>query len=168
MFARNLIENLLHRVPRHFKVPKIIPKLLELIEDHQILPRLPQLPAFIENFFDVRFGPRGFDRLTRDFREPFESFLRHPLGQNRNGLASQQSRIIRATATVIPCGGPDRFLSRRVKLTSDQSRHETGKRHPDLVRSRREPLPHDGDDAGFDARQRGGKLEIADSSEGPA
>ena len=40
----------------HFEVPEVIAKLFELVEDHQVLPRFSQFPAFIEDFFDVQFG----------------------------------------------------------------------------------------------------------------
>ena len=153
------LEGLLHGVPGHFVMPQVVAELLELVEDHQVLPRVAQFLALVEDLLDVGFAARGLDRLAGDLRQPLEALARHALGQDGDGFAGQQRGIVRAAPAVIAGGGPDRLLRGRVELTGDQPRHETGERRPDLVRAGREPLADDGDDARRDAGQRGGQLE---------
>ncbi len=154
--SHDLFQDLFHRVAGHFKVPQVIAELLELVEDHQVLSRFSQFPALVKNLFHIRFGAGSLDGLARDFGQPLEAFAGHALGQDSDGIASQQSRIVRAAAAVIARGRPHRFLRRRIELTCDQPRHQAGKRGADFVRAGWEPLANDGDDARRGPGQGGG------------
>ena len=82
-------------------MPQVIAKFLELVEDHQILTRLTQFPAFVKDFLDIRLASRCLDRLPCNLRQPLEPLFAHPLRQNLNRLAAQYRRIIRPAATVV-------------------------------------------------------------------
>ncbi len=157
--AGEALEGLLHGVTGDLVVPQVIGEFLELVEDHQVLPRGAQFLALVEDLLDVGLAARRFDRLTRDLRQPLEALAGHALRQDGDRLAGQQRRIVRAAPAVVTGGGPDRLLRGRVELAGHQPRHEAGEGRPDLVRAGREPLADDGDDARRDAGQRGRQLE---------
>ena len=66
---------------------------------------------------------------------------------------ASNAKSVRAAAAVIACRGPDRFLSRRVKLTCDQAWHQTTERGADFMCAGREPLTDQHNDARRNARQ---------------
>ena len=66
---------------------------------------------------------------------------------------ANNAEVVRAAAAVITCGGPDRFLSRRVKLTGDETGYQTTERRADFMRAGREPLTNQHDNARRNARQ---------------
>ena len=89
--AHQFLEGLFHGVTGDFVVPQVVAELLELVEDHQVLAGLAQLPAFVEDFLHVRLGSGGLDGLTGDFFKPLEAFPAHALRQDGDGSAAQQS-----------------------------------------------------------------------------
>jgi hypothetical protein len=166
--AGEALEGLLHGVTGDLVMPQVVAELLELVEDHQVLPRGAQFLAHVEDLLDVGLAARRLDRLAGDLRQPLEALARHALRQDGDGFAAQQRGIIRAAPAVVAGGGPDRLLRRRVELTGHQPRDEAGEGRPHLVRAGREPLADDGDDARRDAGQRGGQLERVDLAEAAA
>ncbi len=124
-------------------VPQVIAELFELIEDHQVLAGAAQFPALVEDFLDVAFGAGRGDDFARDLGQPLETLAAHAFRQNRDRLAGQQRRVVRAAAAVVAGAGPHGLLRRRVELPGDQSRHETAEGRADLVRAGGEPLANE-------------------------
>ena len=56
--AGDALEGLLHGVTGDFVMPQVVAELLELVEDHQVLARVAQFLALVENFLDVGFAAR--------------------------------------------------------------------------------------------------------------
>ena len=134
-------------------VPDRVAEFLELIEDDAVRPRAADLPALVIYLFYIRLAARRADDLCPDRLEPGEPLRRHLLRQDRNRIAAQERAVERAAAAVVPRTGPDRFLRTRIELSGYQPRHETAERGADFVRSGREPLSEDADDAGVRSGQ---------------
>ena len=132
-------------------MPDRVTELLKLVENHAIRPRPADFPALVVNLLDVRFAARRRDHLSPDRFQPLEPLARHLLGQDRNRRAAQQCTVIGAAAAIIARAGPDGLLRGGVELAGDQPRYETAEAGTDLVRSRREPLADQADDACIDA-----------------
>ncbi len=128
-------------------MPQVVAKLLELVEDHQVLAGFAQLPALVEDFFDVRFAARGGDHLAGDLGEPLEALAAHPFGQDGDRLAGQQGRIVGAAAAEVAGGRPDSFLGGRVELAGHQARDQAAEGRADFMRAGGEPFADQGDNA---------------------
>ena len=166
--AKHRLQHFFHGMPGDFIVPQIIAKLLELVEDHQILAGLAQLPAFIENFFYVQFAARGGDHLAGNFGKPLKALLAHAFGQDGDRLAAQQGRVIRAAAAVIAGRRPDGFLRGRVELPGHQARDQAAERRADFMRAGGEPFAHQGDHPRRGPGQAGGQFNVVHSAEAAA
>ena len=47
-------QHFFHGMPGDVVVPEVVAELIELVEDHQVLAGIAQLPALVEDLFDVR------------------------------------------------------------------------------------------------------------------
>ena len=74
-------------MPGDLVVPQVVPELNELVEDHQVLARLAQFPALVEDLLDVELAARREDHLSGHTGEPLKALLAHSLRQNGDGLA---------------------------------------------------------------------------------
>ncbi len=149
-------------MPGDLVVPQVIAKLLELVEDHQVLAGLAQLPALVEDFFDIRFAAGGGDHFAGDLGQPLEALAAHAFGQDGDRLAAQQGRVIGAAAAEVAGGGPDGFLGGGVELAGDQAGDQAAEGRADFVRAGGEPFADQGDDPGRGAGQAGGQLDVID------
>ncbi len=156
------LDRLDHRRAGDRIVPEVVPELVELVEDDEVLARVPQLVALVEDLFDVRLRAGSLDDLARNAFEPLESLPTHALGQDGNGLAAEQVGVVGAAAAVVPRRRPHRLLRRWVELPGHQPRHQAAERSPDLVRAGGEPLALEHDDTSIDTRQFLGELEVVD------
>ncbi len=140
-------------------MPQVVPELVELVEDHQVLAGLAQLPALVEDLLDVRLRTRGLDDLPGDALQPLEPLPGHALGEDRDRLATEQVRVVGAAAAVVAGRRPDRLLGGRVELARHEPRHQAPERGAHLVGTGGEPLADELNDPGRDTRQLGRKLD---------
>ena len=163
--SHDLFEHFFHGMTGHFIVPQVIAKLLELVEDHQVLSRLAQFPALVKDLFHVRLGAGRLDDFTGDLLQPLEALLAHAFRQDGDGGTAQQGRVVGAAAAEVTGRWPDSLLCGRVELARHQSRHQAAKGRPNLVRPRGEPLAHQHHDARRHPGQAGRQFEIVDPAE---
>ncbi len=156
------LQDFFHGMPGDLVVPQVVAKFLELVEDHQVLTGAAQLPALVEDLFDVRFAAGRGNHFTGDLGEPIEALAAHPLRQDSDRLAAQQSRVIGAAPAEVAGGRPDRFLAGGVELTGDQAGDQAAESRADFVRSGREPFTNQNDDARRYAGQAGRQLQVID------
>ncbi|MPN49749.1 hypothetical protein SDC9_197371 [bioreactor metagenome] len=71
-------------------VPEVVAHLLELIEDHHVVPGGAQLPGLVKDFLHVGLAAGGGDHLAGDLAEPLEPLPAHLGGQNGHGVHRQQ------------------------------------------------------------------------------
>ncbi len=124
-------------------VPEVIAEFIKLVENRQILSGFPQLPALVENFFDVAFAAGGFYNFSGDRCEPLKALTAHAFGQDGNGFAAQQGGIISPAAAVVPGGRPDGLLGGGIELTGYQSRDQTSEGRTHFVRTGGKPFADD-------------------------
>ena len=78
---------------RPYLVALIVPDFVNLVESPQIFTGLPQLPAFVEDFFDVAFGQR-FKRIIGDV-----CLAQFFLGARQDELSPDEQAFIQASTT---------------------------------------------------------------------
>ena len=145
-------------------VPEGVAHLGELVEDHHG-GILLELPGLVEDLLDVGLAAGGGDDLAGDGFQPVEALLGHVLGQDGHGVHGQELGVEGAAAAVVAGGGPDGVVIVGVKLAGDQAGHQAAVGGAHLVAARGEPLADEAEDAGLDAGQGAGQLDVVHAAE---
>ena len=129
----------------------------KLIDDHVALVTR-KLGALVVDFLDVAFRSRRADDVggIRDpFVEPIEALLAHAGGQHGHAAAAQDAGDGNAAAAVVSGGRPHGAIMRRIEMSGQQTRHQTGIGGQHLVRpDHGKAPPEQNDDRRLHAGQR--------------
>ena len=166
--ATDGLERILDGLARDLIVPEGVAHLFKLVEDNHVLARAAQLPRLVEDLLDVGFAAGRGDDFAGNVGKPLEAFAAHLGRQDGDGIAGKQLGVEGAAAAVVAGGGPDGLVIGRVKLTGDQTRHETAERSADLVAAGGEPFAGEQDDARLDAGEFVRDLDEVDVAEDAA
>ena len=140
-------------------VPQVVAHLLELVEDHHVGLAFEPV-GLVEDLLHVGLAAGGCDDLTGDGAQPVETLPAHALGEDGNRVHRQQLGIEGAAPAVVAGGRPDGVICGGVELTCDQTGYQTAVGGSHLMAAGGKPLSHQAHDAGGDAGERGGQLDV--------
>ena len=138
--------------------------MVKLVEDDGLGACSLQFDALVKNFLHVGFAARRGDDFFGHRAQPVEALLRHSLRQDGDRGAGQQARNVSTTAAIVAGAGPNRFLGCRVETAGHQFGQQARNSRTDLVRTGREPLANDTDNARLGASDGRGQFDEIDTA----